>query len=67
MLASVERPILWEELGEAVGAESSPPNALIESGLIVELEDGMWLHDAMRERLRRDLGAMKEASSKIEK
>ena len=67
LLASVERPILWEELGEAIGAESSPPNALIESGLIVELEDGMWLHDAMRERLRRDLGAMKEASSKIEK
>jgi len=67
ILASVDRPIPWDELGEAAGVDSSPPLALIESGLIVELENGMWLHDAMRERLRRDLGAMKEASDIIGK
>ena len=65
ILASVDRPISWDELGKAAGVESSPPSALIESGLIVELEDGMWLHDAMRERLRRDIGAMSQASERI--
>ena len=64
-MASVERPISWEELGKAAGVESRPPSALIESGLIVELEDGMWLHDAMRERLKRDIGAMNLASDRI--
>ena len=66
ILASVDRPISWDELGKAAGVESRPPSALIESGLIVELEDGMWLHDAMRERLRRDIGAMNQASERIE-
>ena len=65
ILASVERPISWEELGKAAGVESRPPSALIESGLIVELEDGMWLHDAMRERLKRDIGAMNLASDRF--
>ena len=65
ILASVERPIPWKELGKASGVETSPPSALIESGLIMELEDGMWLHDAMRERLRRDLGAMNKAKDRM--
>ena len=66
ILASVDRPISWEKLGKAAGVESRPPSALIESGLIVELEDGMWLHDAMRERLKRDIGAMSQALDRID-
>jgi len=35
--------------------------------LLVELDDGMWLHEAIKERLLRDVGdAMDERKSRIE-
>ena len=33
-----------------------PPIELIERGLMLELEDGMRLHEAIRTRLLRDVG-----------
>jgi hypothetical protein len=32
---------------------------MLKHGLLLELEDGMWLHEALRERLLRDVGAKK--------
>ncbi|HII48570.1 MAG TPA: hypothetical protein HA330_01655, partial [Candidatus Thalassarchaeaceae archaeon] len=53
------RPMPWSELGVEINADGPPPASLIESGLIFEVEGGFWIHDAIRERLQRDLGAMK--------
>ncbi len=59
VLAGRDRPIPWSELGGEINADGPPPASLIESGLIFEVEGGFWIHDAIRERLQRDLGAMK--------
>ena len=38
-----------------------------ERGLVVELAEGLWLHEAMRERLLREVGeAMDERKAKLE-
>ena len=36
--------------------EGNPPRALIDYGLLVELDEGMWLHEALRERFLREVG-----------
>ena len=56
LLAVAERPIPWEALANAAGYDGLPPNDLIERGLMLELSDGMWLHEALRARLLRDVG-----------
>ncbi|MDA8690511.1 hypothetical protein N9M86_05475 [Euryarchaeota archaeon] len=49
----------WEKLASAVGWSGVPPENLIKHGLLLELDEGMWLHEALRERLLRDVGAPK--------
>lgn len=55
-LAVSEKPIRWSKLAEAVNWEGHPPENLIKHGLLLELDEGMWLHEALRERLLRDVG-----------
>jgi hypothetical protein len=55
-LAVAERPVEWGVLAEVCGLDGTPPSELLSRGLIVELEDGLWLHEAMRERLLREVG-----------
>ena len=45
-------------IGRAIAADidGTPPAQLIERGLMLELEEGMWLHEALRSRLLRDVG-----------
>ena len=56
LLAVAERPIPWDSLANAAGYDGLPPSDLIERGLMLELSDGMWLHEALRARLLRDVG-----------
>lgn len=56
MLAVAERPIPWPQLAQAAKWDGRPPSKLIDKGLIVETDDGMWLHEALRERLLREVG-----------
>jgi len=66
-LAVATRPVPWPVLAEAAGLEGEPPKALLERGLVVELAEGLWLHEAMRERLLREVGeAMDERKAKLE-
>lgn len=55
-LAVADKPIPWEKLANAVGWDGKPPERLLSYGLLLDLEEGMWLHDALRERLLRDVG-----------
>mgnify|MGYP001243987070 CR=1 FL=1 len=55
-LAVAERPVEWPILAELTGMEGTPPTDLLVRGLIVEFDDGLWLHEAMRERLLREVG-----------
>ena len=56
LLAVAERPIPWDSLAIAAEYDGLPPHDLIERGLMLELSDGMWLHEALRARLLRDVG-----------
>ena len=56
-MATSDRPVPWEKLANASGVDGKPPEQLIERGLMLELEDGMWLHEALRARLLREGGA----------
>ncbi len=60
-LAVADRPVPWKRLAAAAGIEGKPPTALIERGLLVELEDGFWLHEAIRDRLLREVGSAQES------
>ena len=51
-LSKAKRPVPWKDLSESVGYIGRPPKSLISRGLMIELEDGMWLHEALRSRLR---------------
>jgi hypothetical protein len=51
-LSKAKRPVPWKDLSESVGYIGGPPKSLISRGLMIELEDGMWLHEALRGRLR---------------
>ncbi len=55
-LAAAERPIPWSTLALAAGVDGTPPSELLSRGIIVELADGLWLHEAIRERLLREVG-----------
>ena len=60
-LAIAERPVPWPILAAAAGVEGKPPAALLERGLILDLEAGLWLHEAIRDRLLREVGSDQEA------
>ena len=55
-LAVAESPVAWDVLANSVGWNGTPPDNLLKHGLLLELEEGMWLHEALRERLLRDVG-----------
>ena len=56
-LAVSEKPIPWKTLANSLDWEGTPPQRLIDYGLLIELEQGMWLHEALRERLVREVGS----------
>ena len=56
ILAISERPVPWEKLALAAEIDGKPPAELLERGLMFELEEGMWLHEALRSRLLREVG-----------
>ena len=55
-LAVAESPVPWSKLSSAIGWEGKPPERLLSYGLLLELDDGMWLHEALRERFLREVG-----------
>ena len=55
-LALAEKPMPWKRLADAVDWEGKPPQNLLKHGLLIELDEGMWLHEALRERLLREVG-----------
>ena len=55
ILANYDKPLTWEELAKQSDWYGPPPRGLISYGILIELEDGMWLHEALRERLLRDI------------
>ena len=65
-LAVAEKPVPWRILAAASNFDGIPPNNLLERGLMLELDDGMWLHEALRSRLLREVGTpLEERSRKI--
>ena len=56
-LAVAEKPIPWKGLAKSLDWEGTPPQRLIDYGLLIELDRGMWLHEALRERLVREVGS----------
>ncbi len=60
ILAVSDRPVPWEDLARASDVDGPPPDLLIERGLMLEIEDGMWLHEALRSRLLREVGNPKQ-------
>jgi DNA-binding transcriptional MerR regulator len=56
-LALAKKPMPWEQLADAVQWEGKPPQNLLKHGLLIDLEEGMWLHEALRERLLREVGS----------
>jgi len=55
ILANYDKPLTWEELAKQSDWDGPPPRGLISYGILIEREDGMWLHEALRERLLRDI------------
>jgi hypothetical protein len=60
-LALSQKPIPWKKLAKAVSWQGKPPQNLLSYGLLLELEEGMWLHEALRERFLREVGKDAEA------
>ena len=56
ILAVSDTPVPWKILAKASNFNGKPPRNLIERGLMLELEEGMWLHEALRSRLLREVG-----------
>mgnify|MGYP001318116080 FL=1 len=66
LLAVADKPIPWNALASAAGFDGNPPSDLIERGLMLELGEGMWLHEALRARLLREVGApLEERARKL--
>ena len=66
LLAVADKPIPWDSLASAANFDGNPPSDLIERGLMRELRDGMWLHEALRSRLLREVGApLEERARKL--
>ncbi|MDA0715022.1 MAG: AAA family ATPase [archaeon] len=55
-LATATEPVPWEKLSSSLDWQGPPPPNLLKHGLLLELSEGMWLHEALRERLNRDVG-----------
>ena len=58
-LALADAPVPWEQLANSTGWDGLPPDSLLKHGLLLELEEGMWLHEALKERLLREVGPTK--------
>ena len=56
ILSVADRPVPWDVLAKAAEHDGPPPEELIDRGLMLELGNGMWLHEAIRTRLLRDVG-----------
>ena len=54
-LASSDKPLQWQDLAHRTGWTGPPPKSLISYGILIELDEGMWLHEALRDRLLRDI------------
>jgi hypothetical protein len=68
ILSISDRPVPWEIIARAADHDGPPPTELIERGLMLELEEGMWLHEAIRARLLRDVGnPLEDRSNKLRK
>ncbi|MEC7168044.1 MAG: AAA family ATPase [Candidatus Thermoplasmatota archaeon] len=66
-LAVAEKPIQWKVLAESLEWDGMPPQRLLDYGLLIELDQGMWLHEALRERLVREVGSAEiERRNRIE-
>ena len=66
-LAVAEKPIPWKALADGLQWDGKPPSRLMDYGLLIELEQGMWLHEALRERLVREVGSVEtERRERIE-
>ena len=66
-LANSDRPIPWQDLASASQFEGKPPEQLIAHGLLIELNEGFWLHEALKERLLREVGKIqKKRKEKLE-
>ena len=66
LLAVADKPVPWGPLAKAANFDGLPPPDLIERGLMLELSDGMWLHEALRARLLREVGApLEERARKL--
>ena len=63
-LAVSDKPVPWKILAKASKFNGNPPNSLIERGLMLELDEGMWLHEALRSRLLREVGKPHEKRAK---
>ena len=59
-LSVATKPVEWATLAKSVGWNGPPPGNLLQHGLLLELEEGMWLHEALNERLLRDVGEEQE-------
>ena len=67
ILANSKRPIPWPELAQMSNFNGKPPEQLISHGLLIELNDGFWLHEALKERLLREVGSIQnERKKKLE-
>ena len=55
-LAVSESPVKWDRLAKAVNWQGKPPERLLSYGLLLDLDEGMWLHEALRERFLREVG-----------
>ena len=56
LLAIADQPVPWDRLASAASYNGPPPEELISRGLMLELDSGMWLHEALRSRLLREVG-----------
>jgi hypothetical protein len=56
LLAVSDRPVPWKILADAADFSGKPPTQIIERGLMLELTEGMWIHEALRSRLLREVG-----------
>ena len=63
-LANSERPIPWKKLASISEFQGKPPEHLISHGLLIELNEGYWLHEALRERLLLEVGTVQKEREK---
>ncbi len=61
LLAVSDRPVPWKVLATAADFSGNPPKDIIQRGLMLELSEGMWIHEALRSRLLREVGAPNDA------